>query len=298
MPELPEVTNIVFGLNDNLKNLTIEDVWTDWPKIIKNPKFDIFRNEVIGKKILNSERVGKNILMHLSDEKTILFHMKMTGHLLYGKWNKENSGKFPWKTEVPGPLSDPYNRFIHLMFNLSNGKQLAMSDVRKFGKVVLFNEGEELSSKDLKDLGPDPMSKDFIYKKFKESINKKENGKIKQVLMDQEIISGIGNIYSDEVLWEAEVHPMEKVKNIPENKLKKIFESTKAILKKSIEMGGDSMSDFRNINGEKGGFQECHKAYRRKGEICPKRGCGGFINRIKVGGRSAHFCETHQKLNN
>lgn len=298
MPELPEVTTIVSGLNKKAKGLTIKDAWTDWPKTIKSHSFTDFKKEIVGKKILNSERIGKNVLMHLSGNKTILFHMKMTGHLLYGKWKlREDAGKKIWKPEKEGtPLSDPYNRFIHIIFYLGNGYELAFSDVRKFGKVVLLEGGKEFESKDLKHLGPDPMKEGFGFTDFKKALGKKKDGAIKQILMAQEIISGIGNIYSDEILWKAEIHPKERLKNLSDLDLKNIFKATKEILRRSIKMGGDSMSDFRNIEGKRGKYQNCHLVYRQTGKTCKKRGCKGIILRTKVGGRSAHFCETHQAM--
>ncbi len=114
--------------------------------------------------------------------------------------------------------------------------------------------------------------------------------------MDQKIVAGIGNIYSDEILWMSGIHPEERVKNITDDKFKKMFDSMKEVLKKGISFGGDSMSDYRNILGKKGEFQLHHKVYQRKGEKCSKPGCKGVIIRIVVGGRSAHFCPVHQKL--
>jgi formamidopyrimidine-DNA glycosylase len=148
---------------------------------------------------------------------------------------------------------------------------------------------------DLKKLGPEPLDKSFTYKIFKERLYKKQNGKIKTVLMDQEIIAGIGNIYSDEVLWMSSIHPIQKVKDISEIKLKSIYKNVIKVLQESIKLGGDSMSDYRNPNGEKGGYQDVHKVYRKTGEKCQKKD-GGIIRRIKVGGRSAHYCDKHQIL--
>lgn len=302
MPELPEVQTITNGLNKKLTGLKIKDVWSDAPKIIKNSSLENFRKEIIGKKILNAERKGKNILVRLSAGLTILFHMKMTGHLLYGNWVKKNifvcedDKKYFWKPTIEGPLCDPYNRFIHFIFYFSNSKELAFSDARKFGKILLLKTKEEMISNDLKKLGPDALDKNFTFKKFKGTLAKKSDGFIKQILLDQEIIAGIGNIYSDEILWSADIHPKEKLSKLKDEHKKKIFDAMKKILKASVKLGGDSMSDFRNLDGEKGKYQEHHKAYRRTGEPCPKVGCKGKIIRIKVAGRSAHFCETHQKL--
>ena len=302
MPELPEVQTITNGLNKRLTGLKITDLWSDVPKIIKNSSLENFKKEIIGKKVLDAERRGKNILMHLSGGITILFHMKMTGHLLYGKWVKkdvqicEDDKKYFWKPTTQGPLCDPYNRFIHFIFYFSNGKELAFSDARKFGKILLLKTKEEMISNDLKKLGPDALDKNFTFKRFKETLAKKSDGFIKQILLDQEVIAGIGNIYSDEILWSAGIHPKEKLSKLKDGHKKNIFNAMKRILKASVKLGGDSMSDFRNLDGEKGKYQEHHKTYRRIGEPCPKVGCKGKIIRIKVASRSAHFCETHQKL--
>jgi formamidopyrimidine-DNA glycosylase len=299
MPELPEVTTTVNGLNEVLPNLKIEGVWSDYflrtankrTDNIKNKKFfELFKKEIVGQKVKSAERRGKNILIHLTSDHTILIHMKMTGHLLYGKYDFDGKR---WKSEEK-LLSDPFNQFIHLVFSLSNKKHLAFSDVRKFAKVTFFqtkNRGEVL---DIVNLGPEPLG-GLSLSDFQKQLFKKPNGKIKTVLMDQSIIAGIGNIYSDEILWQAGVHPERVVKKILESEMKKIWRAMSEILLKSISLGGDSMSDYRNIFGERGSFQKTHKVYRRKGEKCSKKGCSGIIMRKVVGGRSAHFCPVHQK---
>ena len=252
----------------------------------------------MGQKILNAERRAKNVLIHLSGDNTILIHMKMTGHLMYGKYtfDKKPGKKGVWSAVEKGPLQDPFNRFIHFVVCLSSGKQLVLSDTRKFAKVTLIETRDMAKSPHLKDIGPEIMTKDFNYRNFKERLIKKPTGRIKNVLMDQTIIAGVGNIYSDEALCRSSINPEERVKNIPEAKLKTLFLETKKVLAKGIDFGGDSMSDYRNIDGERGKFQEHHMAYRRKGEPCKKNGCHGTIIRKIVGGRSAHFCDTHQKL--
>lgn len=302
MPELPEVTTTVRGINKVAKNLTIKDVWSDWPKLIRSGIFQDFKKQLTGRKILNSERRAKNILINLSGGKTVLIHMKMTGHVMYGKWREAR------KTDRPGwkwlpvedsdkhPLNDPYNRFIHLIFFLSNGHQLVLADTRKFAKVLLFETDKTKEHPDLHILGPEPLDSSLTLKLFEERLHKKPHWPIKQALMNQELIAGIGNIYSDEILWQAGVHPLQKVSEINQDKVKKIYSAMKKILQKSIELGGDSTSDYRNIHGERGGFQKVHMVYRRTGEKCRKRGCHGTTMRIIVATRSAHFCSEHQRL--
>jgi len=293
MPELPEVETIVRELNREVLGRAFFDVWTDFPKMIKKPKsFEEFRKEIKGKKILNIRRRGKNILFDLSGNKTLLIHQKLTGHLLLGKWELE---KGEWEAKIPGPLAeDPMNKFLHLIFWLDDGRQLALSDLRKFAKVELWDKESLEKSEEMKNLGPEPLEKDFTFEKFKEALSKKKKGKIKQVLMDQEVIAGVGNIYSDEILWQAKIHPFKDVSKLKEEELKEIYSAMKEILKKAITARGESISDFRRITGEKGGFDPLRKVYRREGEKCSR--CGTIIKRIKLGGRSAHFCPKCQKL--
>ncbi len=309
MPELPEVQTTVDGINDEVRGLSITDVWTDYKSLfhagkdnIKNPEyFSQFKKDVIGAKIKSATRVGKNVLIHLTRStssgqanKTILTHMKMTGHYMYGKYVYADK---KWQPEAKtGPLRDPYNRHIHLVFTLSDGKHLAFADLRKFAKVFVFDTENEKTIKDLMDIGPDPLSTHFTFKIFKEQLYRRPSWKIKQALMSQDLIAGIGNIYSDEMLWESSVHPLSVVSKIPEKNFKKMYEVTVPLLKRGIDFGGDSDSDYRNIYGEPGKFQNKHNAYRRTGESCPKKGCNGTIRRLKVGGRSAHFCDAHQVL--
>jgi formamidopyrimidine-DNA glycosylase len=284
MPELPEVQTTVNGLNRTVKGRKILDVWTDYKSThkmhkgsVKEPKFfSDFKKQIIGQKIIKAKRRGKNILIQLSNNKTILVHMKMTGYFFYN----------PSKTAP----------FVHLDFTLDNQKHLVFSDMRKFAKITLIPTDKLKESLHVMHLGPEPLDKKFTFEIFRERLFKKPKGKIKTVLMDQKIIVGIGNIYSDEILWRASVHPLSTVGAIPEKNLKQIYQAMKETLKKGIDFGGDSMSDYRNIKGEKGKFQDYHQAYRRTGLKCQKPKCRGIIKRIVVGARSAHFCSIHQIL--
>lgn len=283
MPELPEVETTKRGLQKTVLGLKIVDVWTDLATKDKRKKdtvaspnfFPVFKKEILNTKILSVERRAKNILINLNSKKTILIHMKMTGYLFYGK--------------------DPKIKFAHVIFTLSNKKFLVFSDMRKFGKITILDTATAHDSKHLNTAGPEPLDKKFTLEILKEQLNKKRAGKIKTVLMNQSIIAGIGNIYSDEILWRAGVHPERKVSEIKEKELVLIFRAIKETLKKGIDFGGDSMSDYKNIYGLPGKFQLHHEAYRRTGEKCRKSGCKGTIKRKMINGRSAHFCSVHQK---
>jgi formamidopyrimidine-DNA glycosylase len=290
MPELPEVETTVNELKRKVLHRTFLDIWSDAKNLIKKPRsFEEFKKEIIGRKIKNIKRKGKNILIELDEDKTLLVHQKLTGHLLVGRWKKEGN---KWVPLIKGPLEDPANRFLHLIFWLDNNLMLALSDLRKFAKVELWESEKLREAKKFKEIGIDPLSKKFSFEEFKRRI-KKTNKKIKQALMDQNIIAGIGNIYSDEILFKARVHPLRKVKNLSEEELRKIYQAIKDILKKAIKVGGESISDYRKPNGSKGGFDRFRKVYRREGEKCFR--CGTTIKRIKIGGRSSYFCPSCQK---
>ncbi len=296
MPELPEVETTSQMLNKFVKGRTILDVWTDYNSPyyagkdnVKNPVyFKKFRKEVSGRKIEKVFRRAKNVLIDIEGLNTILVHMKMTGHLLYGKYKFE---KKKWIPEDPkSAFADPFSRFVHLVFTLDNGMHIAFSDMRKFATVTLV---EDLDVH-FKKIGPEPLDESFTVEVLKERLHKQPEGKIKTVLMNHEVVAGIGNIYSDEILWASGIHPERKVKDISDKEMKEIHKWIKVILRKGIDFGGDSMSDYRNPMGEKGKFQHEHNAYRKTGKPCGKKGCKGFIMRKVVGQRSAHFCDVHQ----
>ena len=283
MPELPEVQTTVNGLNKTVRKRIIVAVMTTYGSKYHNGKDNIkdpaffkkFKRLVVGQKISKAERRAKNVLIHLSGGYTILVHMKMTGHFVY------NQPDYP---------------FTRLTFKLDNNKELSLSDMRKFAKVTLVKTAELEKCFHLEHLGPEPLEPGFRLKAFSLQLLKRPRGKIKQVLMDQSLIAGIGNIYSDEILWRAEAHPLSIVEKSPEKNMKLMFKAMKETLKSGIHFGGDSMSDYRNIKGERGHFQEHHHAYRQTGRACHKKNCRGVIKRIVVGARSAHFCPVHQKL--
>ena len=318
MPELPEVQTVVDGLNKKIKNKKILSVWTDYnssfyygKNSIKDPKyFKKFLEKTEGKKILSAERRAKNIQINIEGRNTILIHLKMTGHLLYGDYffDKKQKTFLPEKGFVErkdilknktgelkkeiekNPLRDPFNKFIHFAITFSDKKVLVLSDMRKFASVSLTQTSEV--EKHFEKIGPEPFDvspHDFI------KMTKNKKGKIKTILLDPEFIAGIGNIYSDEILWHVGIDPESEIENIPSFLLKEVIKFSKKILKKSISVGGDSMSDFRNIEGRKGNFQNYHNCYKMEKTICNKKGCGGIIEKKIVGQRVARFCPLHQK---
>ncbi|MFZ2189786.1 MAG: bifunctional DNA-formamidopyrimidine glycosylase/DNA-(apurinic or apyrimidinic site) lyase [Candidatus Magasanikiibacteriota bacterium] len=306
MPELPEVHTTVTGLQKVLPGLTIKDVWADmWStaKLSRNTikdrgYFPYFEKYVLGKKVTGVRRRAKHVLIDLDNGFTVIIHMKMTGHLMYGKYKhdkKYNGREWAWlPVEKNSPLSDPYNRHIHVVFTLSDKHQLVFSDSRKFGTMVV-EKTDTLDGGRLAHLGPEPLETDFTLSKFKERMMKSPLRAIKTVLIDQNIIAGIGNIYSDEMLHRAHILPMRTSKSLQDDEWKQLFKAMKEVLMKGIDFGGDSTSDYRNIEGSRGTFHENHRVYLRAKEKCLTRNCRGLIEKKTIGGRSSHFCRTCQK---
>lgn len=290
MPELPEVETTVRGLNKRVLNRTFIDVWSDHRKMVKKPQdFEVFKEELKGKKIKRVWRRAKNVIFDLSNNYSLLIHQKMTGHLMVGKWHMANS---KWQPVEKGPLEEKINTFLHLVLFLDDKQMIALSDVRKFAKVELWKTGELLASREFRNLGPEPLEKGFTFQKFKKCLKNKK-GRIKQVLMVPEVISGIGNIYSSEALWWAKIHPQKNVTQLSEKELKLLYDSVKKVLTAGIKLGGESFSDYRNVEGKKGNFDDERRAYKRENQKCVH--CGTLIKRLKFGGRSAFFCPNCQR---
>ncbi len=291
MPELPEVTTMVRGLKKKVLKRTIVDIWTDSEKNIKKPReFEDFRQGLIRAEIKSVKRKGKLLLFYFDNQKVLIVHPKMSGHFLFGQWEKKGGH---WKPVKKGAFEDPMNRYIHLIFFLDNSQMLAFSDLRKFARIELWDRTNLSKAEILKDIGFDAL--EVSLKEFEEIIKKAKKKKIKQALMDQKLIAGIGNIYSDEMLFEAKISPFKEANKLKKKEIKALFEAMKEVLKKGIRMSGSSISDFRKIDGKKGDFQEFLKVYHRQGKKCVR--CGSIIQREKIGGRSTHFCPKCQKVN-
>lgn len=300
MPELPEVETIVRDLKPKLVGLRLRDAWVDREKVLRQVVdadgkvgaggLKNFNKEIKGKKILSVRRRAKYIVMDIEGPRTIFIHQKISGHLMYGKWKLV---KGVMKSAIAGPLrDDPKNQYVRWLVSLSNGYQLALGDLRRFGKVILVDDDQLKNLKEIQGLGPEPL--DISYAEFKKRFEKKR-GRIKQVLLDPIFVAGIGNIYGDEILWHAGIHPLERVEKLTEQEIKKIFKFTKQVLKEAIQRKGSSMDDYRRPTGQKGSFQDVQKAYQKTKQKCAKRD-GGIIERISINGRSAHFCPVHQVL--
>ncbi len=290
MPELPEVETIVRELKRELVGDIIIDVWTDSSKNLQG-NFSEFKKEIKNKKIIAVKRRGKNIFLFLEEDKIIWIHLKMTGHLLIGKY------KFNEREWVPvdnDKLLDPNNRYLHWVFLLRSGRALVLSDRRKMAKIVLLSNTSFAQQKSLKKLGIEPLSSGFTPEVLK-TILRRSKSEIKRVLMNQEYIAGIGNIYANEILWKAGINPWIPSNKLQESQIIALHRAIKEVLSQAIAHRGTSAKDdnYRDIYGERGKFSSYLKVYQREGEPCPK--CGTLIKRKKQAGRSTFYCPRCQK---
>ncbi|MCS7249418.1 MAG: bifunctional DNA-formamidopyrimidine glycosylase/DNA-(apurinic or apyrimidinic site) lyase [candidate division WOR-3 bacterium] len=274
MPELPEVETIKRELKSFLINKSFIGVKLENKKIIGYPNPRDFLKNIINKKILDIDRKGKFLIFKLSNNYNLTFHLRLSGRLIY----KENP-----KEEV---------KYTRIMFLLNKGS-LVFSEPRLLGRVYLYHDNklpESLSL--LKNLGKEPIMSEFNFQYLKEKI-KNRNSSIKSLLLDQKIASGVGNIYSDEALFCAQIHPKRKGSSLKDEEIKKLVRCLKKVIKRAIKEKGTSISDYLRPNGKEGSFQNYLKIFKREGENCFR--CNEKIMRIKINNRSSYFCPGCQK---
>ncbi|MDP3901705.1 MAG: DNA-formamidopyrimidine glycosylase [bacterium] len=275
MPELPEVQTVVDDLNHAVVGYSIRGVWFDWPRMIKAPtRIKFLLHDLKNRKILKVERRAKYIKIYLSDGWLLVFHLKMTGRF---RFVKQKLITLQWRRD----------NYAHFILFLNKGMALVFSDVRKFGTVRFAKSADIENLSEFETLGPEPLIKSFNVEKFGD-ILKSTSRKIKQVLMDPKMIAGIGNIYSDEALWLAKINPVRRANNLNIVEIKSLLIAIKKILNKSLLLRGTSSRDYRDLSGKQGNYYDQRLVYYRENERC--RRCGTKIKRLRIGGRSVHFC--------
>lgn len=304
MPELPEVETLVGGLRDKVVGQKIALVEPRLAKSVGGSP-EAFKKAVEGTKVTGVERRGKLIIMHLDNAKDLMTHLKLTGQLIFeGKDGLRHHGGHNQKAyEAPPP-----NKYTHIIYNFASGAKLYFNDLRKFGWMRIADsrglitqiiadgeDGRGLADTRIRaDIGPDPLSKGFNVSDFIKRAKRRAKSDIYSVLLDQKIISGLGNIYVNETLWQAKIYPQTLTGSITEPQYKSIIDSAIKILKEAIKYGGTSDNTYRKLDGSKGTYGEHLKVYHREGEKC-QRNDGGIITRVKKGGRSTFFCPVCQK---
>ena len=288
MPELPEVEVVRRSLQSFINGLKIQKVTI----FNRNLRYKIKRNFeriIEHQKIISIKRRSKFLLIGLENNFTILIHLGMTGKIFVSKekFKKIFKTSFYFESE----MNKKHNHFI-IQFN--NKVKLIYNDVRKFGFIKLISPNQRHTNNHLQHLGPEPLNSEFNHIYLNKKIrNIKKNAK--SLLMDQKIVSGLGNIYVNEILNLSSVNPTKMSKNLSFVETKKIIRNTKITLKKAISLGGSSIRDFKGVSGNNGNFQQNFMVYNRSDQLCKKRGCRGLIKKIYISNRSTFYCLKCQK---
>lgn len=273
MPELPEVETVVRGLGPSLIGRTISNVEVDWARSVVDLDPEDFSRRLTGRQVLDVERRGKWIVILLAGGGALLVHLRMSGQLI-------------WDSCIAP--DDPH---VRARFTLDNGDELCFSDTRKFGRLWLVDDAASA----LSDLGPEPLSDDFTLDQLAEMLARRK-GRVKSLLMNQRFIAGLGNIYADESLWRAGVHPLRAANSLSRTEARKLYYAIRGLLSDALASGGTTLRDARYVasDGRAGEFAQELAAYGRAGEPCPR--CGEAIVRTRVGQRSTHFCPRCQPI--
>jgi formamidopyrimidine-DNA glycosylase len=289
MPELPEVETIKRELEKKLAGQTVSDLEILWDKTVSPTLPKEFKKIIINQKISGLERRAKMLLIHLKDA-SLAIHLKMTGQLIFVPNPSTDGGEMISGGHPTSDVQTP-GKHTRLIFHLKSGDTLYFNDLRKFGWVRILDE--KLQKHIENNYGPEPLSKDFTYQIFKETLSRYPNRTIKQVMLDQTLIAGIGNIYADEAAHLSQVLPMKKIEALKEKEIKDLHANIIAVLKLSISKKGTSSKNYRRSNGEQGGFLPFLQVYGRKDEKC--KHCGAPILKIKHAGRGTHYCAKCQR---
>lgn len=274
MPELPEVETVRRTLEQLVCQKKIQDVSVGWPKMIKQPdEVQQFQDALIGQVIEDIGRRGKFLIIYTTDY-ALVSHLRMEGRY----------GLFQPNEEI--------DKHTHVIFTFTDGTQLRYRDVRKFGTMHLFKKGEEFESLPLSQLGPEPFSEEFTIERLKRMLSK-TNRSIKTVLLDQKVVVGLGNIYVDEALFKAGIHPERSADSLSRKELQKLHHEIIHTLREAVDKGGSTVRSYVNSQGQIGMFQLELYVYGRKGEEC--KNCSTVLERTVVGGRGTVFCPKCQK---
>jgi formamidopyrimidine-DNA glycosylase len=270
MPELPEVETIAQGLREPLVGRQFTGVRVGWENLIAKPTVEEFKRRMVGQKVLAVKRRGKYLICVLSGGGSLIFHLRMTGRLL------------------PKESGAALDKHDHLIFELDDGRELRFNEMRKLGRVYLVDDEDEIVG----DLGPEPLDDDFTPTDFAALLSSKR-GMIKPLLLNQRFIAGIGNIYADEALFAARIHPERRADTLTAEEIERLYHAIRLVLRQGIENRGTTLTAYRDAEGKEGSNQEYLQVFRRAGQPCPR--CEMPIERAVVGGRGTYFCPRCQK---
>lgn len=271
MPELPEVETTVRALRAPLIGRTFTHVRNYWPGHIARPSLTELQKRIHGRRVEAIDRRGKYLVFSLSEGETLVIHLKMTGHL--SVVDKDH----------------PVQKHVHTIFALANGQELRFRDQRKFGRVYLVHDPEEVLGK----LGPEPLASSFTVEVLQERLKSRKRA-LKPLLLDQGFIAGVGNIYADEALFYAGLHPERPANSLSAAEIASLHTAIQKVLRLGIEREGASLDIYVKPDGSRGDMQNAVAVFRRTGQPCYR--CGAVVQRIVMGGRSTHFCPTCQSM--
>ncbi len=289
MPELPEVETVKRGLNELIVGKSVRSVEHDWAKSFPNSPQDVAAH-LVGAKIVNVRRRAKVLILDLSTDYSLVVHLKMTGQLVF-RSDKKNFGAGHPNDSLIGNLPDKSTR---VQVEFTDGAVLFFNDQRKFGWMRLLPTIEIPNIDFFKKVGPEPLEDDFTHREFIPRVRRRANSSIKAAILDQTVLAGVGNIYSDESLWLSKIHPATKVKDVSDAKLKLLLQSIKEVLQLSIDKGGSTDKNYVNAKGGRGSYLEFANVFRRQNQPCPR--CGTEIIKIKVATRGTHLCPKCQRV--
>lgn len=313
MPELPEVEYTARQLREAIVGATIRDALVFWERTVGHPDVPEFLAEIAGRRIEGIRRRGKFLLLDLSGGLFLSIHRRMTGNLLLlpPGWEIDTSlratNPAAWDTKGPtfrelspaqtgqkGQAARAYTQsetaYCRVCFNLEDGRRLLFTDPRKFGRVELWSREQEEQA--LQGLGPEPLSEEFTAQRLAQALAKRKSA-IKPTLLLQEIVAGLGNIYADEALYDARIHPLRPANTLSGEEIERLHRGIIRALLGGIAHGGTSFNDYRDLWGEAGENYNHVRVYQREGQPCER--CGATIERIVIAQRSAHFCPTCQR---
>jgi formamidopyrimidine-DNA glycosylase len=308
MPELPEVQTVVTELNKRLRGRKISRVVVNnaklvsvGPQIVSNIRdvsqktVNEFARLLVGRKFTGVARRGKMLIFDLDGPLSLLVHLKMTGQFIFEDkaQAKKTGGKYRILNKLTAPLVKLPAKHTHVAFHFTDSSKLYYNDLRQFGYLRVVRDRDFEHVREFKDYGPEPLEKSFTLAVFQSALKNRKKIPIKLALMDTKVVVGIGNIYSDEILYHARVRPNRTIASLKDKELKAVFDQIKPVLKTGIKYKGSSVGDFVRTDGKWGSMGKHHFVYGRKGRPCLR--CATIIQSLKLGGRTSCFCPKEQK---
>lgn len=289
MPELPEVETVRRGLHELIIGRVVKKVVHDTPKGFPNSAADV-EQFLIDSTITDVRRRAKVLMIDLSTGYTLVIHLKMTGQLVFRAPDVAFGAGHPNESLI-GELPD---RSTRVTFTFADGSHLYFNDQRKFGWVELLPTLEVPNIDFMQKVGPEPLEHDFTAPEFAARFARRAKSPIKAALLDQTVVAGVGNIYADESLWGAKIHPLRKVADVTNAEYKLLYKELRDVMNLAIEKGGSTDKNYVNAEGKRGSYMDFARVFRREGQACPR--CGTIIVKFKAAGRGTHICPNCQQL--